>query len=268
MIKKIYKKLKRGLWTFKQPLAARPKSLNNPVSDLFVWRKSSKWQTYFDLYDIGSFYSEIPSKREVNAKIIFYNQSGFKINEHTVNLNPNQNRCIEISSFIKGEKETFGTFAVFHSNIPSIFIEHKSYLTERGFVSYKYNNNELRHYVHGNSDAISISDNLSYLLGVSSFLKREYKLQFNLDDTEKYEFILINYTNKHQEVMLTFLDEATNKVINVKKYSINPNGCCLSHSDSNHIGNSRLVISSNLVMARPFVFRYGVNKNFFDVFHG
>ena len=35
MIKTIYKKLKRGLWTFKQPLAARPKSLNNPVSDLF-----------------------------------------------------------------------------------------------------------------------------------------------------------------------------------------------------------------------------------------
>jgi len=68
--------------------------------------------------------------------------------------------------------------------------------------------------------------------------------------------------------MLTFLDEATNKVINVKKYSINPNGCYLSHSDSNHIGNSRLVISSNLVMARPFVFRYGVNRNFFDVFHG
>ncbi len=69
MIKTIYKKLKRGLWTFKQPLAAKPKSLNNPVSDLFLWRKSSKWQTYFDLYDIGSLYSEIPSKREVNAKI-------------------------------------------------------------------------------------------------------------------------------------------------------------------------------------------------------
>ena len=268
MIKKIYKKLKRGLWTFKQPLAARPKSLNNPVSDLFVWRKSSKWQTYFDLYDIGSFYSEIPSKREVNAKIIFYNQFGFKINEHTVNLNPNQNRCIEISSFIKGEKETFGTFAVFHSNIPSIFIEHKSYLTERGFVSYKYNKNELRHYVHGNFDAISISDNLSYLLGVSSILEREYKLQFNLEDTEKYEFILINYTNKQQEVMLTFMDEAKNKEISVKKYSINPNGCCLCNSAVNYIGNSRLVISSNLVMARPFVFRYGVNKNFFDVFHG
>jgi hypothetical protein len=30
----------------------------------------------------------------------------------------------------------------------------------------------------------------------------------------------------------------------------------------------RLVISSNLVMARPFVFRYGQKKLFFDVFHG
>ena len=268
MIKTIYKKLKRGLWTFKQPLSDKPKSLNNPVSDLFVWRQSGIWKTYFDLYDIGSFYSQMVKNKEVNAKIVFFNKSGLKINEHTINLKPNQNSCIEISSLIKGEKDGFGTFAVFHSNIPDNFIEHKSYLTERGFVSYKYNKNQLRHYVHGNSDAISISDNLSYLLGVSSFLKRDYNLQFNLTNTEKYEFIVINYTNKQQKVILKFIDLATNKEISVKKYSINPNGCCLCDTAFDPIGNFRLVISSNLVMARPFVFRYGVNKNFFDVFHG
>jgi len=268
MFKTIYKKLKRGLWTFKQPLSAKPKRLNNPASDLFIWRNSSKWKTYFDLYDIGSFYSEVDSKREVNAKIVFYNQSGIKINEHILNLIPNQNKCVDISSLIKGEKDSFGTFAVFHSNVPDIFIEHKSYLTERGFVSYKYNKKQIRHYVHGNSDAISISDNSTYLLGVSSILKRKFKLQFRLENTEKYEFILINYTNKLQEVILTFIDEEKNKNINVKKYSINPNGCCVCDASFSYIGKFRLVISSNLVMARPFVFRYGIKKNFFDVFHG
>ena len=84
MIKTIYKKLKRGLWTFKQPLSAKPESLRNPVSDLFVWRNSSKWKTYFDLYDIGSFYSQMVKNKEVNAKIVFFNQSGLKINEHTI----------------------------------------------------------------------------------------------------------------------------------------------------------------------------------------
>jgi len=268
MIKTIYKKLKRGLWTFKQPLTAKPKSLNNPVSDLFVWRKSSKWQTYFDLYDIGSFYSEIPSKRKINVKIIFYNQSGFKINEHTVNLKPNQNRCLEISSFIKGKNETFGTFAVFHSNVPGNFSKYNSYLAERGYTSYKYHNNQLRHYVHGNSDAVSISNNLSYLLGVTSFLKRDYRLQFNLINSETYEFIIVNYTNKKQKVSFAFIDTSINKQIAVKNYSVNPNGCCLCDGKINYKTNFRVVISSKLIMARPIVFRYGHNKIFFDVFHG
>ena len=268
MIKTIYKKLKRGLWTYKQPLSAKPKSLHNPVSDLFVWRQSNKWKTYFDLYDIGSFYSQMVKNKEVNAKIVFFNQAGKKIKEHTVKLKINQNSCIEISSFLKGEKDCYGTFAVFHSNIPDNFIEHKSYLTERGFVSYKNNNNQLRHYVHGNSDAISISNNISYLLGVSSILERDYKLQFNLTNTENYEFIVINYTNKQQKVLFKFLDVATDKEISVKKYFINPNGCCLCNFDINYIGNFRLVISSKLVMARPFVFRFGIKNNFCDVFHG
>ena len=93
------------------------------------------------------------------------------------------------------------------------FSKYKSYLTERGYTSYKYNNNQLRHYVHGNSDAVSISNNLSYLLGVSSFLKRHYRLQFDLINSEKYEFIIVNYTNKKQEVSFAFIDTSTNKKI-------------------------------------------------------
>jgi len=269
MIKTIYKKLKRGLWTYMQPLSTKPKSLHNPVSDLFVWRQSDKWKTYFDLYDIGSFYTQIARTTEVYAKIVFYNQFGIKINEHTVKLKINQSSCIEISSFLKEGKDRYGTFAVFHSNIPDNFIEHKSYLTERGFVSYKYNNkNKLRHYVHGNSDAISISNNISYLLGTSSILKRDYQLQFNLTNTENYEFIVTNYTNNQQKVIFKFLDVTSGKEISIKEYFVNPNGCCLCNSNINYIGNFRLVISSRLVMARPLVFRFGIKKNFFDVFHG
>ena len=105
-------------------------------------------------------------------------------------------------------------------------------------------------------------------MGVSSILERDYKLQFNLTNTENYEFIVINYTNKQQKVLFKFLDVATDKEISVKKYFINPNGCCLCNFDINYIGNFRLVISSKLIMARPFVFRFGIKNNFCDVFHG
>tara|TARA_B110000196_G_C20930063_1_gene559464 strand:- start:16 stop:822 length:807 start_codon:yes stop_codon:yes gene_type:complete len=268
MFKTLIKKIKRGFWTYKQPLSAKPKNLNEPVSDLFVWRHLGDWKTYFDLYDIGSFYSQTSSKAEVHAKIIFYSPSGKKIKECIISLKNNQNNCIEISSFLKDNDHLFGTFAVFHSNVPGNFSKYNSYLTERGYTSYKYKNNQLRHYVHGNSDAISISNNLSYLLGVSSFLKRDYRLQFNLINSEIYDFIIVNYTNKKQEVSFAFIDSSTNKKIAVKNYSINPNGCCLCNEKINYNNNLRIVISSKLIMARPIVFRYGHNRSFFDVFHG
>jgi len=268
MIKILINKIKRGLWTYKQPLSAKPNNLNDPVSDLFVWRHLGDWKTYFDLYDIGSFYSQIPNKDEVDVKIIFYNPSGKKIKECIISLKNNQNKCIEISSFLKNDKHLFGTFAVFHSNVPGNFIKYNSYLTERGYTSYKYLNKQLRHYVHGNSDAVSISNNLSYLLGVSSLLRRDYRLQFNLIKSETYEFIIVNYTNKTQKVSFAFIDASSNKKISVKNYSINPNGCCLFDGKINYDANFRLVISSKLIMARPIVFRYGHDRNFFDVFHG
>ena len=268
MLKTLIKKIKRGLWTFKQPLSAKPTNLSDPVSDLFVWRHLGDWKTYFDLYDIGSFYSQTGAKDKVNVKIIFYNPLGRKIKECEINLKHNQNKCIEISSFLVDEKHLFGTFAVFHSNIPGSFSKYNSYITERGYTSYKYQNNQIRHYVHGNSDAVSISNNLSYLLGASSFLKREYRLQFNLTSAEKYEFLIVNYTTKKQKVTFAFIDITTNNKITVKDYSINPNGCCLCDSLIKYDGNFRLVISSALIMARPIVFRYGQKRSFFDVFHG
>ena len=92
MFRLLIKKLKRGIWTYRQPLSSRPRSLKEPVSDLFVWRKSDIWQTYFDLYDIGSFYSQEISNKKVNARIIFFNQVGIKIKECKIDIEPNQKK--------------------------------------------------------------------------------------------------------------------------------------------------------------------------------
>ena len=268
MIKLLIKKLKRGIWTYRQPLSLKPRNFTEPVSDLFVWRKSSIWQTFFDLYDIGSFYSEEATNKKAGVKIVFFDQTGLKIKDCEVSIESNYIKSIEISSLIEGLDGDFGTFAIFHSNVPNNFIEQKSYLTERGFVSYKLNKNKLRHYVHGNSDAISITNNSTYLLGASSILKRDYKLQFTITKDDRYEFVLINYTGNQQKASFSFIDTDTNKVVKIDNYIINSNGCCLCKYESDTNNKIRLAISSKLIMARPFVFRYGRKKLFFDVFHG
>ena len=56
------------------------------------------------------------------------------------------------------------------------------------------------------------------------------------------------------------------QIVDLEK--INTNGCCLCKFETKKNKKIRLVISSKLVMARPFVFRYGQKKIFFDVFHG
>lgn len=74
MIATIIKRLKVAVWTWRQPLTKIPNDLNLPISDLFVWRSSSKWQTYFELIDIPSLFEEV--KRPNQVTIVFMNSFG------------------------------------------------------------------------------------------------------------------------------------------------------------------------------------------------
>jgi hypothetical protein len=125
----------------------------------------------------------------------------------------------------------------------------------------------LRAYVHGNLDAISLSaDGELQLLGGSSFLRREYSLQHELQPGVVYELGMVNPTSTSQRCIYKLISAHSAKILYVQEVSLPPGGIQLVPVQSDKSESVRLVIQSHLVMARPLVFRIQNLK--LDVFHG
>ena len=97
--------IRRALWTFKQPLADRPRDIGSPVSDLFVWRKSKDWKTFFELNDIASYFEE-RTDSQAHAHIYFFDSDGGFITKELFHLYADKRNTIEISAIEKLLKRT------------------------------------------------------------------------------------------------------------------------------------------------------------------
>ena len=104
----------------------------------------------------------------------------------------------------------YGTFCVFHTKVPNSVLELQSFIAERGYVSYQYKNARLRSYVHGNLDAI---DDSLVPVGGSSFLNRQYNLQYLLDIKKTYEIALINASSKNKKIKFKIVGTDNNAQI-------------------------------------------------------
>ena len=115
--------------------------------------------------------------------------------------------------------------------------------------------------MHGNLDAID--DTLTPLSG-SSFLNREYNLQFVFEINKNYEFFLVNPNSKSKKI--TFKIIGFNNIVQIKKkLTLEPKQLYLLPIKELS-SPSRLVVKSKLIMARPLVFSFEDDN--FDVFHG
>lgn len=309
--------LGRRAWSVKQPLIKRPTYYRSAVSDLFVWRKGVDWRTYFQLTDIASLFStglrrpvessfaggeEISEigishckpqlqsfsggKQETSeysfAKIFVFNKSGQVISVRHVDTPRYSRSQIEISEFAKSCPDNIGTFCVLHANTPNTLVNLGSHLTERGYVSYSYQDTPLQSYVHGNLDAVAEKQSgLIELLAGTSFLKREYRLQHVLENNRLYELAVVNASNKFQTVELE-LQKLETRLRNIQgvelishsiasrkcktqQIELGPGAC---HVFKVHTENysTRAIIRSKLVMMRPLVF--SVKEGWMDAFHG
>ncbi len=153
MIAQKFQRLRRAVWTWRQPLTRLPAMARAPISDLFVWRSSDEWQTLFELIDIPSLFEDGHDSQHVI--LIFFDGSGRRVLEQRLDLRANCRQTLDISSMIGRVHGEVGTFAVFHSPTPSDITKLGSFLAERGYVSYRYLDAPLRAYVHGNLDAIA-----------------------------------------------------------------------------------------------------------------
>jgi hypothetical protein len=257
-------KIQRAIWTWRQPLTRHPTLANAPISDLFVWRSSSEWQTFFELIDIPSLFED--DSLPLHANLVFFDGSGRQILQRKVGLQANCRQTLDISSMVGRAHGETGTFAIFHSKTPIGIMNLGAFLAERGYVSYCFRDAPLRAFMHGNFDAIAQKvDGEFELLGGVSFLRRNYSLQHELQSDVVYELGFVNPTFTAQRCTCNLISVLSGKV---KAVNINlpPGGVQLFNVKFEKIEPVRLVIESRLVMARPIVFRI---QNFkLDVFHG
>jgi hypothetical protein len=265
MISQKLQSLRRAVWTWQQPLTRLPAIPRAPISDLFVWRSSDEWQTYFELIDISSLFEDGHACQHVT--LIFFDGSGHQISKTRVGLQANCRQTLDISSMVGQAHGAVGTFAIFHPTTPSDITKLGSFLAERGYVSYRYRDAPLKAYVHGNLDAIAQGpDDELKLLGGRSFLNREYRLQHELQQGVNYELGMVNPTPTSQRCFCKLFSINRDKIMSVEMVDLAPGGVQLVSIQANKSESVRLVIQSHLIMARPLVFR--IQNLRLDVFHG
>ncbi len=260
-------RLRRGLWLIKQPLNQRPELTGAPVSDLFVWRNSEDWKTFFELTDISGLFADSDGKSERYVTLFFFDNNGDMFLEKRLDLILNQRQTLDLSVFVSKIESPFGTFCVFHSHTPKVVSDLGSFITERGYVSYRYKGAPLRTYVHGNLDAISLRpDKSMQLLGSSSFRVREYRLQHELLGPALYEVGIVNPGSRDQRVSCQVFSTRSGEILGAQEAQLQPKGCHMFPIQVDQSQPSRIVINSHLVMARPLVFR--IHNQKMDVYHG
>jgi len=263
-MKRHIERVRRATWSYKQPLTRVPAIAGAPVSDLFVWRNSEEWETFFELTDLPALFAG-PDGAGGHVTLVLFDAAGQPFREQTVEITPGRRNTLVLSGIIGSEFGSVGTFSVFHAHTPQSLQELGSHLAERGYVSYRYCGAPLRAYVHGNLDAIArLPDQSLQLLGGQSIRRREYNLQHALGTQGYYELGIVNPTPKKQRIVCRTLS-ASSKLLGSQTSDLPPRGSHLFRIAPEHT-QQRIVMSSRLIMARPLVFH--IQNQTMDVFHG
>ena len=59
-----------------EPLVKNPNNVNAVISDLFVWRASHEWETYFDFIDLPGLFNPESNLETAEVKIVFFDEAG------------------------------------------------------------------------------------------------------------------------------------------------------------------------------------------------
>lgn len=242
---------------------------NEVSSDLFFWKCSNEWETFFNIYHLGPIIS--PNfKESYNGIIEFYDKNGNIIHRSTIKLKYGKNNLLTLNKLLINLdlKDTYGTFSVFH-DVPnnSFYKQNKICIAERGAVSYRKKNDGslLRSYVHGNinASAMNIKTKNSRVVGLEQKKIFKYRFQLNLDDAVKSEIILINFLSRAASVKIFTYYDKKKKLI--RENVISPRGCSTLFFDESK-KNNIIEIESKINFLRPLLFKY--YNHHFDVLHG
>ena len=255
-------------------VATNPQDSKFTFSDLFIWRCDNHWKTIYELFPYICLLSkkdEHPNIEECKSRLVILSNDGTLIAESRIEFEPTRKSSLNIADYIPSSISSYqyGTFMIFHENIPRKEILNGGYLTDRGYTSYGFGSSNTLSFVHGNLDAVSGKysnggiEELTYLK--STFLKRSFQLQYLFTPINSYEIAITNPTCKSHKVCLNFFNNKGEKFHSIE-IELSTLGVRILQLPSFEY-NFLISIRSNLHMARPLIFKL-TNQKLVDVFHG
>jgi len=262
---KFKRKIKLAFYVRKK-LAKVPSNKHAVISDLFPIKQDDKWNTEFEFLNIanlilGDNLNGIPHKAEIH----FFDADGNHLGFSKIEISSMGRKTLRLAEFLKFNFTSAKTFAVFHDIQNYSLNIGKSFVAERGYCGYEYNRLGVKGYVHGNLDAVTLSDGKIIPIGNKGFISRYFTVQHCLTGPSNYEFIFTNPTSRKVKITPNIMYE-NSKWKKLQPFSINTKG---SYNFNLYVNSGEKVFvrfKSKLYLARPVVFR--VSNDSMDVFHG
>jgi len=262
----VKRKLKFGVF-IPRKITLRPKNSKAIISDLFPIRNDVDWKTEFELLNVPGLIKGNNNNTNINHSVTlyFFDDNGNLLgNKHFV-MNSAGRQTIKLSEILNSGLSSSKTFALFHNYEENILLSDGSFLAERGYTGYEYKNSGVKGYVHGNLDAVALSDSQVTPLGNSGLIPRTYTVQHQLLGPAKYDFVFTNPTSRGI-VIKPLLSGIENNWIAQKSFGIPSLGTRSFTVNLEKEDSYKIKFKSRLYLGRPVVFR--IFNQSMDVFHG
>ena len=231
------------------------------VSDFFYWNTLEKNNTKINITNLAS--QVLPNiVQDCKVHFIFYDSNGNIIYEFKKNLAYFKSYSFLVSDLCPNN---YGSMLIFHNfNNTDELVNYGSYVSEKGYVGYNYDNGPWN-FVHGNNSSLSLSKNGSIipLLSKSLFKNNSYIPQVRFDDCTNSSLIFSNSLDSDLKTKIELFDNNWNKLKIINTITLPKNTKIISLDSINH---TYVKIKSNILLFRPLIFKK--YNTYFDIFHG
>jgi len=262
---KVKRRLKLVLFISKH-LTKTPSDKFAVISDLFPIKQDLEWKTEFELLNVAGLISgDNHSQETYSVGLYFFSADGNLLGTRSIQMGNIGRKTIKLSEYLLGDLALSKTFSVFHPTPGGKFDMGGSFLAERGYGGYEYKNLGLKGYVHGNLDAVALTEGKVKPLGNSGLLSRFYTVQHCLTGPARYEFVFTNPTAGKVKVTpnISYFPNQWSKTDSFQIASLGTHTYTVNIEEGE---KAYVRFKSRLYMSRPVVFR--IANDSMDVFHG
>jgi hypothetical protein len=262
---KVKRKLKFALFIGKK-LTKIPRDKSAVVSDLFPIKNDSNWKTEFELLNVAGLIAGDNNKEKVyQVNFYFFDEQGSLLGVREIQMENVGRKTIKLADYLIDQLKIAKTFAVFHPYMEEKFGLEGSFLAERGYSGYEYNNLGVKGYVHGNLDAVALVNKIVKPLGNFGIIPRNYTVQHCLTGASSYEFVFTNPTSRKLKITPNICHKP-NHWTKCESFNIDSLGSYTYKVNISESEKAYVRFKSRLYLGRPVVFR--IAKGSMDVFHG